>query len=263
MRGDGILYKWRETRENLVREGKYNEAKQLTPDDINLIDSGDLVAKKLIKFVQATSTLPLPTEISEEEKRKQTTFNLLNNTVAGKGFVRVECFVEKDKELTSTTFSTSTTMSTSSPANYCCSGPEHCVLKKIADPKKHVCAICNGAVHTICGVPNPEFEKNLVGFRYSTICMTCHSKGAQSKGARSTQHTESTRSEIGVAFKRPDGKWSVSIGIQEPFVIKQEDLMDQEKYFVTHVGSSLTMEQATEQARKLKRHRKREVAKKK
>jgi len=72
--------------------------------------------------------------------------------------------------------------------------------------------------------------------------MTCHSKGAQSKGARSTQHINLTQSEIGVAFIRPDGKWSVSIGIQEPFVIKQDDLMDQEKYFVTHVGSSLTTE---------------------
>ena len=91
--------------------------------------------------------------------------------------------------------------------------------------------------------------------------MTCHSQGAKSKGAQSPQRTQSTQSEKGVAFKRPDGKWSISIGIQQPFVIDQEDLMDHEKYFVTHVGSSLTMEHAKEQARKLKRHRKRQEAK--
>ena len=154
------------------------------PQNIELNDNGDRVALKLIKFIEATDDLPLPEELSEREQKTQTTFNILNNTRAGTGVVQVEIINNKKKvELTSAPPSNLNAEEGSNEANAklddstllsCCSGYEHCKLKCIADPNKHSCPVCKKGVHPICGVVNPEFESEKVGFRYSKICMKCH-----------------------------------------------------------------------------------------
>ena len=54
----------------------------------------DKVAMKLIKFMKATHVLPLQPPKNEEERRSQTTYNILNNTVAGTGAVQVEFLLQ-------------------------------------------------------------------------------------------------------------------------------------------------------------------------
>ena len=116
--------------------------------------------------------------------------------------------------------------------NYCCSGPDHCTLKCQEDSKKHVCAIYNGAVHPICGIPNPEFEANKIGSRYSTICFRCHSKEDIKGVSQSTQSTQSTQSEKGVAFKRTDGMWAVSVVSKKHSLLNRKILWIPRKTFL-------------------------------
>ena len=174
LRGDGMLAKWRAQREHLLDSKKYEEAQLLTPSCLNFTDEGDKAALKLIKFVESTSELPMPFPENEEERRKQVTFNILNNTLAGTGAVRVELLKESMEKLTST----GTLMVRQ---NYCCSGIEHCIVNSFADPKKHTCPICKKGVHAICGVPNPDFQTNKVGIQFSTICMLCLKKDITQK----------------------------------------------------------------------------------
>ena len=57
---------------------------------MEIINPGDKAACKLIHFVEATTQLPLPSPENKEEQKKQVTFNILNNTIAGTGAVRIE-----------------------------------------------------------------------------------------------------------------------------------------------------------------------------
>ena len=149
MRGDGILAKWREAREKLLEEKKFDEAKMLTPQNIHITDEGDRAALKLIKFIKATNDLPLPRPESEDERRRQKTFNILNMTAAGTGAIQIEILEQSKKILDQPKLLTSDA--------FCCSGRERCIVKKRADPKKHTCPICKQAVHATCGIPNPDF----------------------------------------------------------------------------------------------------------
>jgi len=126
---------------------------------------------------------------------------------------------------------------------FCCSGFHHCILKTSADPKIHSCPVCKKGVHAICGVENPDFKNGKVGTCFSTICMKCHLQSESTTNDREVNKKPTdvtTKSEKGIAFKRPDGKWYVCISDWEPFLVEQSDLMNPEKYFVTPVGSSLT-----------------------
>jgi len=126
---------------------------------------------------------------------------------------------------------------------FCCSGFHHCILKTSADPKIHSCPVCKKGVHAICGVENPDFKNGKVGTCFSTICMKCHLQSESTTNDREVNKKPTdvtTKSEKGIAFKRPDGKWCVCISDWEPFLVEQSDLMNPEKYFVTPVGSSLT-----------------------
>ena len=127
MRGDGILWKWRTLRDKLMDE-KNEEAQQLTPFTIRIVNEGDKEALKLIKFVKATNILPLPSPESEEAQRKQVTFNILNMTAAGTGAIQIE-FLKETLDLTSE----SVCVQTLEP--FCCSGKEHCIIQKLPTPK--------------------------------------------------------------------------------------------------------------------------------
>jgi len=70
LRGDGILGRWRAKRDELICEQKFDEAQRLQPNDIQIDDEGDKAALKIIRFVEATSDLPLPEEITEEKIQK-------------------------------------------------------------------------------------------------------------------------------------------------------------------------------------------------
>ena len=64
-------------------------------------DEGDKAALKLITFMQATNTLPLPEPQSEYDKRQQTTFDILNGATPGAGAKEVEFFHSREENLTS------------------------------------------------------------------------------------------------------------------------------------------------------------------
>ena len=246
MRGDGILAKWREEREKLMDEDKIDEAQKLTPSDINITCTGDRAALKLIEFVPATHSLPLPTPLSAWEEMRQTTFNLLNNAAAGTGTVHIELLMQDNSEDNSTL--------SQELQPFCCSGQQYCIVKNIPDPNIHTCPICHKAVHAVCGQPNPDFENGKVGFKYSTICMSCF----QNEGTRKCIPCDSKK---GLATKRLDGQWWVTMGNEDPFLLSQEELMNTEKYFVAPVGSQLTSEEKKKQAAKVKHQRLREDAK--
>ena len=74
-------------------------------------------------------------------------------------------------------------------------------------------------------------------------------------------NTKPTKSEKGIAYKRPDGQWYVCVGTREPKIEQQKDLMDPRQYFVTPVGSLLNSLELKRQSAKMKRYRKREEAK--
>jgi len=117
-----------------------------------------------------------------EQYQIQQTFRILNNTRAGSGAVWIAYFPEEIKILTFTPLcnldaelgTRESVESHEQPTfNFCCSGPEKCLMKTSADTSKHVRPICNKAIDVICGKPNPDFETNLVGLKYPTICMQC------------------------------------------------------------------------------------------
>jgi len=102
--------------------------------------------------------------------------NILNNTSAGNGAVWVECLMRSAKSCTDNAscnvcpnVKSSDSQTDKALHPYCCSGPIHCIVKNIPDPNKHICPLCNEAVHACCGVPNPDFESDNVGMKYSTI----------------------------------------------------------------------------------------------
>ena len=272
MRGDGILANWREKRQKLVDQKKFTEAKTLKPQDIHIENLGDIAALKLVKFVKATSDLPLPKTMTEVDQNMQSTHNILNNTVAGSGAVQVEYFVCNKEELTtsppSDLFEEKIVLDSSEKqellhTEFCCSGPNNCKLKLKADPKKHRCPLCEGAVHPICGKANPDFEKSIVGFLYSTICMMCYTKSKHDKSTQDKSRAvkKSSISEKGIAYKRPDGRWSVCISNRKPMIVTQSDLTDPSKYYVTPVGSTMTSEEIKRRSAKMRRLRKREEVK--
>ena len=234
------------------------------PTDLEITDNGDKAALKLVKFVQATSKLSLPKEPDEYETNRQITFNILNNTAAGTGAVLVEKFVQEKAMLTST-----------SPANvneeqekddkvqhklhqFCCSGPEYCIVNSLPNADTHTCPRCNKAVHAVCGVVNPDFELNKVGLKFSTICMKCSKIDS---GTTLSPTMELMTSEKGMAFKRPDGQWWVCISNTEPYITTQEDLLNTEMYLITPYGLQLSAEERKEQSCKRKRQRRREEVK--
>ena len=272
LRGDGILGRWRAKRDELICEQKFDEAQRLQPNDIQIDDEGDKAALKIIRFVEATSDLPLPEEITEEEKIQKTTYNILNNTSAGNGAVWVECLMRSAKSRTDNAscnvcpnVKSSDSQTDKALHPYCCSGPIHCIVKNIPDPNKHICPLCNEALHACCGVPNPDFESDNVGMKYSTICMKCaHRNHPEKKNTcnEPSSNNRSVSSKKGIAFKRPDGQWCVSISNETPFLTTQEDLLNTKKYFVSSVGSTAQSELAKQQSRKRNRERKREEVKK-
>ena len=69
------------------------------PKDIAITNDGDKAALKLIEFVEATDELPLPADVSEEQQRIQTTFNILNNTKVGIGVAQVKILNNKDNDV--------------------------------------------------------------------------------------------------------------------------------------------------------------------
>ena len=221
---------------------KYEEAQQLTLLTIPIVNEGDKEALKLIKFVKATNSLPLPSPESEEERRKQVTFNVLNMTPAGTGAIQVK-ILEETHDLTSESVYDLTLQP------FCCSGKEHCIVQKTADPKIHTCPICKKAVHAVCGIPNPDFINDKVGFKFSTICHLC----ANPKVTLSAVQCKPVLSRKGIAYKRPDGQWNVCIGNEEAFFLSHDEIMDESKYFVTALGSTLTSKDSKRQARKMKR----------
>ena len=97
MQGDGVLAKWRESVDKLLQEKKYDEAKLLTPMDLEISNNGDKAALKLVKFVQATSNSTLPKDPTEYKIKQQNTFNILNNTPPGTGAIRVEKLTREKK----------------------------------------------------------------------------------------------------------------------------------------------------------------------
>ena len=206
----------------------------------------------------------MPKEPDEYKTNRQITFNILNNTAAGTGAVLVEKFVQEKAMLTST-----------SPANvneeqekddkvqhklhqFCCSGPEYCIVNSLPNADTHTCPRCNKAVHAVCGVVNPDFELNKVGLKFSTICMKCSKIDS---GTTLSPTMELMTSEKGMAFKRPDGQWWVCISNTEPYITTQEDLLNTEMYLITPYGLQLSAEERKEQSHKRKRQRRREEVK--
>jgi len=193
---------------------------------------------------QETQVLSLPTEENKEEQKKQKTYQILNNAMAGKGVVQVAYFPQEENELTSsppsnlfadTVIDKPKNKFELQSINFCCSGLQHCKMKTPADPSKHLCPICLKPVHVICGVLNPDFQKDIVSFKYSTICMKCHERKSN---PTSLLKKVSQKPKEGIAYKRYDGKWWVCINEKEPFMVDQSDLMDSKKFFVTQVGST-------------------------
>ena len=274
LRGDSILGRWRETKDNLMRNSKYDDAEKLLPKDIVITNDGDKAALKLIKFVEATDELPLPADLSKEEERIQTTFNILNNTKVGIGVVQVEILNNKDNDVEILPFPSSDVIAVKGSCDalaeldnktgeFCCSGYDHCKLKKCADPKIHACPICMKGVHSICGVVNPDFANDKVGFRFSTICMKCHISTIKKDVPQNKVSLTSapTKKEIGIAYKRPDGQWCVCVSTREPMIVTHNDLMDITKYFITNVGLTQTEADVKRQSRRMKRERKKEEVK--
>ena len=272
LRGDGILGRWRAKRDQLVCERKFDEAQTLNPNDIEIEDIGDKAALKIIEFVEATSDLPMPEQRTEEEQIKQTTYNILNNTSAGNGAVWVECLMETEKSLTNNPTcevvpekNTNESQTNSVVRPYCCSGPGLCIVKQAPDTNKHRCPICKEPVHACCGVPNPDFECDKVGIKYSTICMKCAQQNHPVEvmsDKDSSSPNQSVETKKGIAFKRPDGQWCVCISNETPILTSQEDLLNTKKYFVTSVRTAGHSEVGKQQSRKRNRERKREEVKK-
>ena len=80
---------------------KFEQAEQCTLNDLKILDEGEKAALKLITFMQATNTLPLPEPQSEYDKRQQTTFDILNDATSGAGAAEVEFFHSREENLTS------------------------------------------------------------------------------------------------------------------------------------------------------------------
>ena len=70
-----------------------------------------------------------------------------------------------------------------------------------------------------------------------------------------------TQKEREIAYKRPDGKWSLCVSTREPMIATHNDLMDITKYFITNVGSTKTEADVKRQSRRMKRERMKEEVK--
>jgi hypothetical protein len=110
------------------------------------------------------------------------------------------------------------------------------LFKKLLIQKYTHVRFVKKAVHAVCGIPNPAFENDEVGFRFSTICHHCANPKESLAAVKCN-----TISRKGIAYKRPDGQWNVCIGNEEAFVLSHEEIMDQSKYFVTALGSTLKL----------------------
>ena len=250
MRGDGILAKWRKQREELLENNEFKKAEALKPEDVVSRNEGDIAAMKVITFMKATSQLPKPKELTDEEVTHQTTMHILNNTKTN-GVVEILFFEksnsdsdrESDKSISDNDSDsegdTESNNDTNNENGSKTNNNTNCNDHKVDE----LCAFFNNAKPLTSG---KSIERD-------------SSSSASTSSSISTNKSTSVK---GIAVKRDDGKWTLVLeDKRSSFEVLTEQLLNREQFYVSPIGRAMTTKERMHQAAKLKRIRRRQALK--